>query len=166
MGELGFFQEDERVELIDGMLVRMPPIGPPHASVVDRLNELLLLALVGRARVRIQHPFAADDYSEPQPDVLVAPLADYTKDHPQEALLVIEVSDSSLAYDRKTKGKLYAEASIPEYWIVDIKARRVEVRTSPTVDGYARTESFDELATMSPSRFPDVTIRVADLFAP
>lgn len=164
MGELGFFR-GERVELIHGTLVRMPPIGPPHASVVDRLNEIFVLGLAGRARVRIQQPFAVDEETEPEPDVLVAPRADYSKDHPKSALLVIEVAESSLSYDRATKAALYAAAGVPEYWIVDVAARTIEVRTAPGAEGYARAETFDASRTIAPAAFPEILVTVGDLFA-
>jgi Uma2 family endonuclease len=129
--ELGVFG-DERIELINGVLVPMSPIGPPHSNAVDLLMLLLVRALGDRARIRVQNPLAAGDISEPQPDLLVAPLADYETEHPAEAHLVIEVAESSLAYDRGTKLRLYAEQGVPEYWIVDVVARRIEVYREPS----------------------------------
>src|ERR1043165_617725 len=103
MAEIGLF-DDERVELVRGVIIAMSPIYPPHASPVDRLTEILVRALAGRARVRIQQPLLATDESEPEPDVAVVPLGDYTATHPDRALLVIEVADSSLRKDRLLKG--------------------------------------------------------------
>src|SRR3954468_3813768 len=99
---LGAF-ENERIELLEGALVAMSPIGPPHNSAVQKLNELLVLALHGRAAVRCQSSFAAHELSEPEPDFAVVPRADYDTDHPSQAYLIIEVAESSLATDRGKK---------------------------------------------------------------
>ncbi|MBI2898324.1 MAG: Uma2 family endonuclease [Deltaproteobacteria bacterium] len=160
---LGFFREDERVELIHGCLVRMTPPGPPHSSAVDRLAEILLPRLLGRARVRIQQPFAASDDSEPEPDVAVVPIGDYSVDHPHSASLIVEVADSSLAYDRKTKGPLYAASAVPEYWVVNVPERTVEVHTAPEPGAYARLEIVRS-GVLGLSAFPDVEVQVAELF--
>src|SRR5688572_29364106 len=120
MGDAGLFQ-NERVELIEGVIVRMAPRGGPHDTVIERLSELLLPRLVGRARVRIQLAFAASEYSEPEPDVAVVSRDEpRTTDHPAHATLLIEVAASSLRFDRGTKAALYARAGVPEYWVVDV----------------------------------------------
>ena len=162
MAQLDFFR-GERVELIHGMVVRMSPIGPPHCEVVDRLVELLLPALARRARVRSQAPFLAWDDSEPQPDVAVVPVGSYGAQHPDRAHLVIEVADSSLEYDRKTKAPLYAASGVPEYWVVDLVARRIEVHADPKDGVYTtlRTAALGE--TVSPRAFPDVVVAVTAL---
>ncbi|HEY6726730.1 MAG TPA: Uma2 family endonuclease, partial [Polyangiaceae bacterium] len=98
---------DERIELLEGQLVPMSPIGPPHSSAVQTLTELLLPALLGRARVFSQSPFAALDSSEPDPDVAIVPLGDYHHEHASEAYLIIEVAQSSLARDRGQKQRIY-----------------------------------------------------------
>ena len=159
----GFFHEDERVELVHGILVRMTPPRPPHRSVVDRLNELLLPRLLGRARVCIQQPFVAHDESEPEPDVSVVPIGDYSVDHPDVAFLLVEVADSSLRYDRETKGPLYAASKVAEYWIVNLPDRVVEVHAEPAAGGYARVERVRPDAVLRIAAFPDVEIAVADL---
>src|SRR5258705_7967248 len=105
--ELGVF-EGERIELLEGRLVYMTPPGPPHASTVDKLMELFFRGLGDRARIRVQSPFAALETSEPQPDLAIVPRADYEREHPSRADLVIEVSDSSLRYDRGPKLPVYA----------------------------------------------------------
>ena len=141
MGDAGIFREDDRVELIHGDVQEMTPIGPTHAGVVDDLNELLVTRLAGKARVRIQNPIRLGLHDEPQPDLVVAQLrADhYTGRHPEgsEVLLVVEVADSSLRYDREAKQPLYAAAGIPESWLVDVAARSVTIFTGPTADGYS-----------------------------
>jgi Uma2 family endonuclease len=155
--ELGFFH-GERLERIRGSLLHMPPIGPPHATLVSNLAERLLPALLGRAKVRIQQPLSAHDESEPEPDLAVVPLADYSVRHPDCALLVIEVAESSLQFDRDSKGPLYAASGVLEYWIVDIAGRSFEIFTEPEGDRYTRSRRVSAGETVSPSAFPDVTV--------
>lgn len=134
MGEAGLFS-DERVELLDGEIVTMSPKLSPHAFTVTQLNYLLVLRLGSSAVVRIQDPIVLDDWSEPEPDVAMCELVPdrYRHAHPQadQVLLVIEAAESSLAYDRTRKARAYAVAGIPEYWIVNLVDRRVEVLTDP-----------------------------------
>src|SRR5262245_31776495 len=110
MAELGLFA-DERVELLYGVIVRMTPKSPPHDSGIDTLTELLVLALHGKATIRVQNAFAASDHSEPEPDLAVVPKADYSRAHPTAAWLIVEVAHSSLRTDRGVKAKLYAESN-------------------------------------------------------
>lgn len=158
---LGTFQ-GERIELIGGALRRMSPIGPPHTSTVDDLNQLLVLALVGRARVRVQGSFAADDLSEPEPDVCILPLGDYYSADPREAHLIIEVADSSLRYDREEKAQLYAACGVPEYWVVNSVDRAVEVHREPSASGYREVASVPKGARLRLLAFPDVELAVDD----
>lgn len=160
--ELGHFQ-DARIELLEGQLVQMTPIGPPHSSCVQKLGMLLIPALAGRAAVRIQSPFAALDTSEPEPDVAVVPVGDYDTKHPHEAFLVIEVAESSLARDRGVKRRIYAAAGVPEYWIVDVRERSVEVYRGPRGDEYTSSERVEHMGTVTIERFPDVAVRVSDV---
>ncbi len=162
MGELEFFR-GERVELVQGIVVRMSPIGPAHASVLRRLEELLILRLVGRATISTQQPFLAADDSEPQPDIAVVPVGRYADRHPDRAFFIIEVADSSLEYDRQTKGALYAASGVDEYWIVDVAGRAVEVYTAPENGRYAETRRLVSGDHVAPASFPDVEIDVADL---
>jgi len=163
MAELGFF-EGERVELVRGTVIAMSPIGPRHRSVVDYLTELLVPRLLGRARVSIQQPFLADDESEPEPDVAVLPLERYSETHPDRAYLIIEVADSSVAFDHDTKAPLYAASGVPEYWVVDVGARCVHIYASPSDGRYARADRKDGRAELRPLQFPDVAVLVSDLF--
>lgn len=163
MAELGFFR-GERVELIRGTVIAMSPIGPPHGSVVDRLTEMLVPRLLGRARVRIQQPFLAIDESEPEPDVAIVPLARYSKEHPDQAHLIIEVADCSLAHDRDTKAPLYAATGVTEYWLVDVETQAVHVHTEPSEGRYVRVDRREGDAPLSPQVFPDVVVTVRDLF--
>ncbi len=162
LGALGAF-EDERIELLEGLLVPMSPIGPPHSSAVDFLTLLLVRALGDRARIRIQNPFAVSDISEPQPDILVAPLADYVTDHPTEAYLVIEVAESSLAKDRGQKLRIYAARGVPEYWVVDVAARRIDVYRDPAGGAFRSARTFEHGEAIQLLLFPDVSLRVEDV---
>jgi Uma2 family endonuclease len=159
---LGFFRR-ERIELIHGTIVKMSPIGPPHRVVVDRLTRHLVPRLIDRALVSIQQPFAAWDESEPEPDVSVVPLGDYSVDHPGQALLIIEVADSSLDEDRETKAPLYAASGVPEYWIVNLVEKVVEIYTDPADGRYRNSRRARSRETVAPGAFPDVVMSVADL---
>ncbi len=134
MGEAGLFA-NERVELLDGTIVTMPAQIPAHAGTVDRLNRRLLPGVGSAARVRVQSPVAIDEWSEPEPDVIVCRFDQhgYTQEHPRpdQVLLVAEVAVTSLAYDRGRKAAAYARSGIPEYWIVDVEGRTIEVRRDP-----------------------------------
>jgi Uma2 family endonuclease len=159
LAELGAFGE-ERIELINGVLVPMSPIGTRHSNAVDLLTLLLVRALGDVARIRVQNPLAQGDISEPEPDLVVAPLADYEEHHPAEAHLVIEVAESSLKYDRGTKLRLYAEQGVPEYWIVDVVARRIEVYRDPSEGTFLTKRVFERGESIALLRFPDVTVPV------
>jgi len=163
MAELGFFR-GERVELIHGIAVRMPPIGSPHAEIVDRLTASLVRALGDRARVRIQSPFLAADDSEPEPDVAIVPAGNYARAHPDRALLLIEVAETSLKYDRETKTALYAASAVPEFWIVDVAGNAIEVYSEPVGDRYARVSRLGAGERVQVAAFPDVVVVVSDLF--
>lgn len=160
--ELGVF-EGERIELLDGQLVRMNPPKPPHASTVDKLMLLLVRGLSTQAGVRIQQPFAANEESEPQPDLALVPLATYEIEHPNQAQLIIEVSESSIRYDRGPKLRVYAEAGVPEYWIVNLEQRLIEVHRKPANGRYWQVQSYDDSSVIRPERFPDFELRVADV---
>jgi Uma2 family endonuclease len=135
LGETGVLGGDDRVELLEGQLVDMSPIGPRHALAVDALTELLVHAAAGRAAVRVQNPIVLDDSSEPQPDftLLRKPWHGYPEAHPRppDVYLVIEVADSSLEFDLGAKLELYARAGIREFWVVDLTSKRVLVHRSP-----------------------------------
>jgi Uma2 family endonuclease len=160
--ELGAFQ-DERVELLDGVLVAMSPIGVAHNSTVQKLNRLLVLALEGRAAVRCQSSFAASSISEPEPDFVIAPPGEYDLDHPTEAYLIIEVADSSLTLDRGKKLQLYASCAIPEYWIVNLQERCIEVYTGPTPAAYSQLEKYEPGQVIALVAFPNVSFAVSDV---
>jgi Uma2 family endonuclease len=164
MGQAGLFQ-DERVELLDGVIVRKMTRGAPHDRVIERLNELLLPRLVGRARVRIQLGFAASEFSEPEPDVAVVPKHEPSSDQPAHALLLIEVAVSSLRFDRGLKASIYARAGVPAYFVVDVEGRAIEAYTAPEAGRYAQVVTYRAEARVTVPGFPDVTFSVNDLFA-
>jgi len=155
----GVFQ-DERVELLEGVVVSMSPNDPPHASPVELLTAILVPALAGRARVRIQLPIVAADESEPEPDVAVVPAADYSREHPASAFLVVEVADSSLRKDRLVKGPLYARSGFQEYWVVNVRAKAIEVHRGPSADGWASITRHGKGEALHPVAFPDVAVAV------
>jgi Uma2 family endonuclease len=170
MAEVGILGRRDRVELIRGEIVEMAPMGPRHRAFVDNLTELLVLRLAGRAIVSIQMPVVLSEETEPEPDVTVLlrrrPVPYKEREaHAEDVLLLIEVAESSLAYDRTTKFRLYAEAGIPEYWVVDCEAETVEVYRDPGPDGYRLAHRATGAATLALQAFPDVALSAADIFA-
>jgi Uma2 family endonuclease len=169
MGDVGILKPTERVELIRGEIVEMSPIGRRHVAFVNNLTQLLVLRLGGRAIVSVQNPVALADDTEPEPDltVLRRRAVPYKESEPatDDVLLLIEVADSSLAYDRGTKLRLYAESGIPEYWLVDTAAEAIEVHRGPGPTGYAEMHRVSGSATVSPQAFPDITLPLGEIFA-
>lgn len=167
MTESGIINEKDRVELIRGEIVEMSPIGTRHAAYVRRLNTLFSGKLSGRAIVDIQNPVELDDTSEPQPDVaLLQPRADfYILGHPQprDILLIIEVADTTVKYDREVKIPLYAEDGIVEVWLVDINGQSIEVYREPTPNGYQNVRQLGRGASLSILAFPDLAIAVNEI---
>jgi Uma2 family endonuclease len=167
MGEAGVLTEDDRVELLDGEIVQMSPIGNPHASTVARLTTLLVRRFADRATIWVQNPIILDRWSEPQPDVCVlAPRADfYAAAHPRprEVLLGIEVMASSRGYDRTLKLPLYAKAELREVWLVDLKAQAIEVHRRPALRGYRSTETYGRGQAIRPLAFPRMRVRVNEI---
>ncbi len=168
MCEAGVFDDDERVELLEGSIVVMSGQNPPHAGIIQRLTQWLILQLGGAYSVRCQLPVMLGGGSEPVPDLAVAP-ADgrETATHPGTALLVIEVSDTTLRKDRGPKLALYARFGIPEYWIVNVKNSTVEVYRDPDPEAgrYRTMLTLSKDASLSPTSVPGVTISLAELFA-
>jgi Uma2 family endonuclease len=146
MGQFGIFSEDARVELVCGEIIDMSPIGERHASCVAILARLITLRLQLGALVWTQNPVVLDDYSEPQPDLAVLkPRGDNyrtSKPTPADVLLVIEVSDTTLSYDRKVKVPLYAQAGIPEAWVVNLPEECVEVYSDPAGGEYQTARTY------------------------
>jgi Uma2 family endonuclease len=165
MAEAGILGPDERVELIEGEIVTMAAIGSRHSAAVMRLNHLFSRELGDRVLVLVQAPVRLSDLSEPEPDVaLLRPRADhYASAHPGPAdvLLLVEVAEATVAFDRGTKLRLYASAEIPEYWIVDITDDRVEVYRKPDAAGYREIHRLRRDDTLYPAAFPELEIAVA-----
>lgn len=164
MAEAGILTENDRVELLDGEIVVMAPIGNRHQSSVDGHGEMFTLRLQGRANVRIQGPVRLDDDNEPEPDVTLLRRRDdyYATGHPgpDDVLLLIEVADTTLDFDRKVKLPLYARAGIPEVWIVNLQDRRVEVYTEPDGVGYGSVRHYGPGESVAPLHFPDIALEV------
>jgi Uma2 family endonuclease len=167
MARVGILGEDDRVELIDGEIVEMAPIGPEHAGIVTQCTHRLLREFADLAQVRIQNPIRLDEYNEPEPDLaLVRQRADFYRfahPAPEDVLLVIEVADTTLAADRRHKMPLYGRAGIPEAWLVDLQHGVVYVHREPTADGYRVTQTVRRGERLAPLAFPDREIAVADL---
>lgn len=146
MGQFGIFSENDRVELVCGEIIQMSPIGERHAACVATLTQLITLRLRLSALVWAQNPIVLDDYSEPQPDLAVLkPRGDNyrtSKPTPNDVLVVIEVSDSTLEFDRKVKVPLYADAGIPEAWVVNLPEERIEVYGDPAGGEYQTVRSY------------------------
>ena len=164
MAEAGILGEGDRVELIRGEIVEMSPIGRRH-----RAFQLLAVRLAGRAVVWMQNPIVLAEDTEAQPDVVVLRRGAVSyKDRDasaEDVLLLIEVAESSLAYDRSTKLRLYAEAGVPEYWVVDCAAETVEVHRAPGPDGYRDVTLVAGTAALALQAFPDVGLAATEIFA-
>ena len=167
MAEANILTEEDRVELIAGQIVAMSPIGSRHAACVKRLN-LLLGKMVGDSMLLgVQDPIALDAYSEPEPDlVLLRPRADfYAAAHPSavDVLLAIEVADTSASYDREVKVPLYAQAGIPEVWLINLQAGRIEVYAHPQGKAYQQRVEVSADATFTSPTLASLKLAAADL---
>jgi Uma2 family endonuclease len=167
MAGAGIFGEDDHIELIEGEIVRMAAIGSRHAACVGRLTQLFVTRFLGKAIVWGQNPVRIGNYSEPEPDIaLLNPREDfYARSHPGpgDVLLIVEVSDSSLEYDREVKLPLYAKAGIREVWIVNLKTSCVEVHTNPSGNEYQNVRIFHRGSVLRPGVFPDAEITVDEI---
>lgn len=170
MGEAGIFTEDDRVELIDGEIREMGPIRSLHAGTVNRLTSTLIQILGRSAIVRVQSPVQLGEHTEPLPDIAVLTARDdyYTAGHPKpgDALLVIEVADSSLAYDLHEKAPLYARSMVAEVWVVDLVAEVVRVFTQPGPSGYANERVAARGETIVSTSVDGLRIEVDEIFGP
>lgn len=167
MAETGVLRPDARVELLDGRIIDMSPIGPFHGGLVKRFSRIFHLKARGRWLVSTQDPLHLDDHSEPEPDLmLLKPSADdYTRRHPrpEEVCLLIEVSDTTLDLDREEKLPAYGRAGIPEVWIVNLNNETIEVYREPHFTGYGSKAVLRAGDHASPAAFPDVSVDVAEL---
>jgi Uma2 family endonuclease len=168
MAEAGILKPEDRVELIEGEIYRMAPIGNPHAGCVNRLvHQFSALTAANRAVLSPQNPVNLTDISEPQPDVtLLRPREDfYGEGHPTptDVLLLVEVAGSSIGFDRHTKIPLYARCGIPEAWLVDLVKKILEVHRDPTPAGYRNVQRLHRGDRIAPQAFPDFEIEVASI---
>ena len=167
MAQAGVFHEDDRVELIDGQVVEMSPIGPRHAACVDRLTRRLSQQVGDRAIVRVQSPIVLGPHAAPQPDValLRPPIERYARAHPlaPDILLVIEVADTSAEYDRSIRLPLYARAGIPESWLVDLAGDAITVYRKPGPDRYGETVTLSRAGTLRPVLLPGLEVGVDEI---
>lgn len=170
MAEIGILRDDARTELINGEIIEMSPMGPRHASSVSRITEFMVPLLKGKAQLRPQLPLRLNDYNEPQPDLcFVRPRRDYYgSKHPGsgDTLLAVEVSDTSLRYDRDVKSGVYAAARVSEFWIVDIPGDRLLIFRDPSRGVYKTSLVVNRAESAAALAFPEIEIPVADLLGP
>ena len=160
LGEAGVLREDDRVELIEGELIHMAPIGSRHAECVSRLNRLFNRQT--EALVRVQDPIQLSEHSEPEPDIAIVRNRNYAEAHPgpNDMLLLVEVSDTSLSDDRDIKVPLYARHGIPEVWLVDLVRERLEIYLGPTAQGYRQALRPRAGDVITASRVPEVNLDI------
>jgi Uma2 family endonuclease len=167
MGQTGILSEDDRVELIDGEIVAMSPIGPRHNAAVNRANRALMMAVGSRAIVQVQGSVRLDLYYEPNPDVvLLQPRADDYASRlpgPGDILLLVEVADSSLEYDRDAKSEIYSVAGVQEYWLVDLKGGVVSCYSDPHAGTYRNIRHCRRGDSIAPQSLPDALVAIDDL---
>jgi Uma2 family endonuclease len=168
MAQTGILPPDARVELINGEILEMSPIGRRHKVSVDRVNNIFTPGLQGQAIVRVQSSIVLSDGQEPEPDVAVLRYRDDfyadADETPEDILLIIEVADTSEGYDRRTKAPLYARYGIPELWIADVNRDRLTVYRDPTPDGYASTQVLSPGESVSPLAFPSLNVPISAIF--
>jgi Uma2 family endonuclease len=168
MAEAGILHPDERVELIEGEIVEMAPIGPRHVGCVINATRLFITRADDRAVVSAQNPVVIQPRSEPQPDLLLLRQRSVSYSHElpasQDVLLAIEVADTTVRFDRLVKARLYARAGIAEFWLLLPVDGTLEIYREPDLDGYGRVTSHDRDQAVSPLAFPDIAFRVAEFF--
>lgn len=167
MARVGILGEDDRVELIDGEIVEMTPIGHRHAVCVKNLTRTFYHLFDDVAVISVQDPVHLSDYSEPEPDLaLVTPPADsYLSGHPRprDIILIVEVAHSSADPDRRVKVPLYARNGIPEFWLVDLEQETITIYQDPTPGGYRTARIVRRGEQLAPAAFPDRPIAVSDI---
>jgi Uma2 family endonuclease len=165
----GVLTKYDRIELIEGDMLDMAPIGTKHSAITARLHELFVLAISRSATVVSGGPVNLGEFSEPQPDLMLLKRRSdfYSSKLPEAAdvLLLIEVSDSSLSFDQGIKLNLYARYGVSEYWVVDVEGKRIITYGECGTMGYARTLEFAAADIVTPKAFPDLKIAVGEIFA-
>jgi Uma2 family endonuclease len=170
MGDVGILHTDDRVELIEGELIEMPPSGNFHAGLANLLNEWLTPWTVGRATTCIQNPIRLGPYSEPKPDFMLLRFRSDRYKHfiptAGDVFLLIEIADATVRYDREVKGGLYARHEIEEYWLINIPDQHVEVHSQPDAAGGCYRDVRTALGGfVSPRRFPDVALDIRQILS-
>ena len=170
MAEAGILDEDDRIELIDGEILDMAPIGADHINAVNDLTRALVIAIGDHGVVSVQNPLRLDIHNEPMPDFVVfRPRPDSerkTRHTPADVLLVVEVAKTSLRYDNKVKLPKYAAAGIPEVWIIDVARHRLHIHRDPEGDVYKTTRIVTAKETVALAKVPDASIPLARILAP
>ena len=162
MVEIGMF-EDDKLELLEGCLVTMSPQGTYHATALRRLAQFLLAAVNNQqAEVQVQSPLALSNNSEPEPDIAIVPAGNYWHTHPNTALIAIEIAESSITKDRSIKACIYAQANIPEYWIVNLTDGVFEVFTQPAGNTYSEKQTYRRNEEFDAAVVSGIRIRVND----
>ena len=164
MGQVGILSGDDRVELIDGEVVAMTPIGARHCACVDGVNRAMVIGAGDTAIVRVQGSVRLNLYTEPEPDVvLLRPRSDfYASQHPGPAdiLLIVEIAESSIDYDRDVKARIYAESGVPEYWLADLTANLVSCYSTPSEGTYRSVQQYHRGQTITPQMLPQCPVAV------
>jgi Uma2 family endonuclease len=167
MAEAKILSEDDRVELLEGEIVQMTPIGRHHAACVNRLLRLFSDRVAGRAIVSVQNPIRLDEHSEPQPDVALLRFRPdfYAQAHPrpEEVLLLVEVAETSTEFDRQVKVPLYAQAGISEVWLVDLAGECLTVYVKPSARVYEQVQRFERGETISPQALTELKLNVSEV---
>ena len=169
MERAGILHEDDRIELMDGKIIIMAPIGEYHVGGANWLTMLLVPPLAGRAIVQVGGPIYLNDHSAPQPDfavVKIRPITEVGRSYPSDVYFVIEVADTSLPYDSGPKLARYAAAGIPEVWVANLRNRQVAAHTDPVGDQYTTTRTYHPGQTITPQAFPDIALPINDFMPP
>lgn len=170
MAEAGILAEDDRVELLDGEILQMTPIGSRHAACVDRVLYRFRMLPAERAIIRVQSPIRPSDRSAPQPDVtLLKHRADfYDEEHPgpEDVLLILEVAETSVKYDRDRKLPLYARAGVREIWLLDLRARQIHACLEPRGGSYRPVRLYGAGEELAPAAFPELRVGVSEFLLP
>jgi Uma2 family endonuclease len=165
MAAAGVLEPDVRLELIDGEVLRMPPQSTRHFTAIRLAEQRLGAVFTAGHDVRSQGPLALDGHSEPEPDIAVVRGSprDYADNHPVAAVLILEIADSSLGFDRIAKKRLYARNGVPEYWILDLNGGALEVYRDPKGDDFLSKQTIGRDGGIAPLAAPDTLVAVADL---
>ena len=168
MIEAGIYTENDRIELLNGEIIELMPKGAKHTSANSRIVRLFLRLLDNKAIVRSQDPIWLDEISEPEPDIVLAKWneTDYAERHPkpEEILLVMEISDTTLVYDREDKARAYSRNGIQQYLLLNLQNQTLEDYRQPSADGYGSKQTFHKGESFSLAVFPEIEIKVDDLF--